>query len=367
MTHTPAQRRALRKECDLVLPDFAEPSPAEEFSRLATWCEANRIEHDQYGDGELVAGFEHKIATLLGKPAAVFMPSGVMAQLVAVRIWTESARVARFGMHPTSHLAHHEEEAYAALIHCHGVPIGNRLRPMRAGDLEAIRQALACVIVELPIREAGGQLPTWDELETLKRAAKQRGVRLHMDGARLWECAAHYGRSHAQIAADFDSVYVSVYKGIGAFAGAVLAGGDEFVAEARLWRRRMGGTLHHLAPMVASAAMRFDERLAMMPALYERALALAARLGTVPHLRVNPAVPHTNMMHLYFDAPAETVANARDRLAVESRCWLVNGVRPAEVPGWSVTELYVGDQLLQAGNERVVPLFAQLCEAMRAA
>ena len=70
------------------------------------------------------------------------------------------------------------------------------------------------------------------------------------------------------------------------------------------------------------------------------------------------------MMHLYFDAPADVVADARDALAKASGCWLVDGARPAEVPGWSMTELNVGDQLLGADNERVVGLFAQLCEAI---
>ena len=361
----PAERRELRKSCNLVLSDFAVGSAADDFRQLAAWCDEHQVEHDQYGQGELVEGFERKIATLLGKPAAVFRPSGVMAQLAAVRVWAETAGVARFGMHPTSHLAHHEEQAYAALLQCHGVPIGHRLRPMRAGDLEAVRQALACVIVELPIREAGGQLPSWDELESLKAMAHERRVPLHMDGARLWESAAYYGKDYAAIAAGFDSVYVSVYKGIGGFAGALLAGSADFVATARLWRRRMGGTLHHLSPRVAAAAMRFDERIALMPALYRRAVDLASGLDGLPGLRINPSVPHTNMMHLYFDALPEAVADARDELARTSRCWLIGSAQAAEVPGWSTTELYVGDQLLQAGNERVVPLFAQLCEAIR--
>ena len=372
MPHTPEQRRELRKQCDLIVPGFAPATPAEEFRRMADWCEAHAIEHDHYGEGPLVAAFEQKIAALLGKPAATFMPSGIMAQLAAVRLWTEAAGVDRFGMHPTAHLAHHEEEAYAALLHCHGVPLGDRLRPMLASDLEASRQRLACVVVELPIREAGGQLPSWDELEALKAAAHQRGVHLHMDGARLWESAAHYRKSYAQIAEGFDSVYVSVYKGIGAVSGALLAGSDDFVANARLWRRRMGGTLYHLSPMVVSAAMRFDERIASMPALYERTLDFAAGLNSLgleaqAGLRLNPAVPHTNMLHLHFDAPADAVLRARDELAATQRCWLVDGVQPSEVPGWSVSELYVGDRLLQADNAHVLPLFAQLCEAMRSA
>ncbi|MEP7102146.1 MAG: beta-eliminating lyase-related protein [Burkholderiales bacterium] len=367
MRYTPEQRRKLREDCELIVPGFAESSAAQEFKAMGDWCERHGVEHDQYGEGKLVEDFEQKIATLLGKPAAVFMPSGIMAQSAAVKIWTETARLPRFGMHPTSHLAAHEEEAWSALLHCHGVPIGDRLRPMLGKDLDASPQPMACVIVELPIREAGGQLPSWDELEALQAAAQARGIRLHMDGARLWESAAFYGKTHAEIAAGFDSVYVSLYKGIGAFAGAMLAGPEDFIAQARLWRRRMGGTLHHLSPMVVSAAMRFDGRLAMMPALHARTLELAAALGVAcPSLRVNPALPQTNMFHLYFPAPVETVNDARDAIAAQSHCWLFGGVRPAEVPGWSLVEIYIGDRLLQADNARVVPLFAQFADTLRA-
>jgi threonine aldolase len=366
MRYTPEQRLKLREECELVVPGFVESSPAQEFKALADWCERHGIRHDHYGEGKLVEGFEQKIAALLGKPAAVFMPSGVMAQAAAVKVWTEAAHLPRFGMHPTSHLALHEEEAWSALLHCHGVLLGDRLRPLLAKDLDASSQPLACVIVELPIRDAGGQLPSWDELEALQAAARQRGVRMHMDGARLWESAAFYGRTHAEIAAGFDSVYVSVYKGIGALSGAVLAGSEDFIAQARLWRRRMGGTLYHLSPMVASAAMRFDERLALMPAVYARTLDLAAGLrDACPALRVNPTVPQTHMFHLYLPAPVDAVNDARDAIAAQSRCWLFGGVRPAEVPGWSVVEISIGDRLLHADNARVIPLFTQLTEALQ--
>jgi len=367
MPATPAERRALRRACSLVVPDFATGSAAEDFRAIADWCDANDVEHDAYGQGEVVEAFERKVADRLGKAAAMFAPSGVMAQLAAVKIWAEAAGLDRFGLHPTSHLAHHEEQAYAALLRCHAVPVGHRLRPMLAADLENVKERLSSLHVELPIREAGGQLPSWDELEALKSAARERRIALHMDGARLWESAAFYGRDHAAVAAGFDSVYVSVYKGLGGFAGALLAGEAAFIAQARVWRRRLGGTLYHLSPLVASAARRFDERLALMPRLYRRAVELAAGLAGLPGLRVNPAVPHTNMMHLHFDAPPEALADARDEIAKATRCWLVNGAQPTDVPGWSMSELYVGDSLLGAGNDRVVPLFAQLCERLEAA
>jgi threonine aldolase len=345
---TSDQRQALRRACATVVPGFAQASAADDFRQLADWCQAHEIKHDLYGQGPLVEDFERKLATLLGQPAAVFMPSGIMAQQAAVRIWAEAAALPRFGVHPTSHLLHHEAEAHAALLQGHAVPVGDGLRPLTAADLADCHQPLACLIAELPIREAGGQLPSWDELQALKAAAQARGIRLHMDGARLWESAAFYDRPHAEIAAGFDSVYVSLYKGIGGFAGAVLAGDEGFIEQARLWRKRLGGTLFHLSPMVAAAAMRFDARLALMPALYQRALDLATGLRGLPRLRVNPATPQSNLMHLFFDAGADAVHAARDHIATEAGTWLFDRVAPADVPGFSRTELYLGDRALQA-------------------
>ena len=167
MTLTPDERRRLREACAVVYPGFRTPSPAEEFRLIGDWCAANGVSHDVYGEGALIGDFEAKIAALLGKPAAAFLPSGVMAQLIAVRIWTQRAGLGRFGMHPTSHLMIHEQEAYQALFGLHGAPVGGRLTPIQASDVASLAQPLACLVVELPIREAGGQLPSWAELEAL--------------------------------------------------------------------------------------------------------------------------------------------------------------------------------------------------------
>jgi threonine aldolase len=362
MPLTAAERQKLRDSCSVNLPGFRTPPPAEEFRLLADWCQAHGVTHDVYGEGPLIEGFEARIAELTGKAAAAFMPSGVMAQLIAIRIWTERAGLPRFGLHPTSHLILHEREAYQALFQFHGAVVGDRLRPMTAADLEAQPQPLACLVVELPIREAGGQLPDWEQLEALKALAAQRNIPLHMDGARLWECRAFYDRSYAEIAAGFASVYVSVYKGLGGIAGAVLAGDADFIAEARLWRRRMGGTLIHQSPMIASAAMRLESRLAQMSACYARTLSLAKALADVPGLRVNPATPHTNMMHLYFNAPVEALMERRDAIAARDGVWLIGGARPAEVPGWSVTELYVGDAFFDQDDASIVARMRELLD-----
>jgi len=108
-------------------------------------------------------------------------------------------------------------------------------------------------LLELPQRDIGGHQPSWDDLVAQCAWARQVGAALHLDGARLWESAAGYGRSPAEVAALFDTVYVSFYKGIGALAGCCLAGPAEIIAEVREWRERMGGMLIGLWPKAASA------------------------------------------------------------------------------------------------------------------
>ncbi|HEY4081036.1 MAG TPA: beta-eliminating lyase-related protein [Burkholderiaceae bacterium] len=358
-------RQELRRQCHTVVPGFESLSPAEEFKALAAWCEQRQALPDVYGDGGVMAEFEQQVAKLLGKPAAVFMPSGVMAQLIAVRMYTEAAGLDRFGLSLNSHLIGHEQEAFESLWGLHGVPVGSRLRPIVAGDLASIQQRLACLVIELPMREIGGQLPSWDELEALKAKARDTGTPLHLDGARLWQCRAHFQHSFAEIVEGFESVYVSMYKDIGGIAGAMLVGNADFIANARLWQRRMGGNLYQQTPLVASAMMRFEHRLGLLDACYQRALELARGLSGLGGVRINPAKPQTNMLHVHLDASAEALNEARDAIAESDKWWLFGAARPTEVPGWSCVEISVGDQLLKLDNAAVVARFSQLLEKAR--
>jgi threonine aldolase len=360
-----SERKALRRSCVHQVHGFIEPSPAALFRRMSDWCEEHHIEHDRYGDGDLIEDFEQKIASLLGKPAAVFMPSGTMAQLVAVRIWAEHEQTVRIGLHATSHLENHEQQAYQALFRLQGVKIGRDFGPIVADDLATLAEPLACLIVELPMREIGGCLAEWEELQALKAAAQTRGIPLHMDGARLWECRAFYDRSYAEIADGFDSVYVSLYKGLGGIAGAVLAGSDEFIAAAKLWRQRMGGRLVTQSPMLISAAMNLDARLGMMDALYARTLSFAEGLNRIDGIRTLPRVPQVNMLHVLFDGSVDALHAERDAIASADGCWLFHSVRESDIPGWSRAEIYVGDGLLSLTDEQVLPMFKRLMSAVR--
>jgi threonine aldolase len=359
---------ALRLGCTLHVAGHGQPSPGDELIRVGEWCRSHGHAADRYGDGDLIQSFEAKVAALLGKPAAAFMVSGTMAQLIALRIWCERAGTRRVAMHPTSHLELHEERAYAHLHDLQVTPMGARDRPNETADLAASAERLAALLLELPAREIGGRLPVWEELGEIAALARARGVKLHMDGARLWEAREAYApRSLAEICAHFDSVYVSFYKGIGALAGAMLLGAEDFIAEARVWRRRHGGTLVQLHPLVASAAMRFDEQLAKMPAYRNRAREFAAAMASIEGIVIEPQPPEVNLFHMHFAVPITALVAARDAIAAERRAWLLPRVAAGRLPGWSTAEIYVGDNLLALSDAVVVPLFAQLLQRAREA
>ena len=222
---------------------------------------------DRYGSGERIERLEQRVAALLGKEAAVFMPSGTMAQHIALRIWSERRGIGTVAFHPTCHLELHEEKGYARLHGLHGRLVGDPNRLITLADLERIREPLAALLLELPQREIGGQLPAWDDLRAQIAWARERTIAVHLDGARLWEAQPFYDRPHAEIAALFDSVYVSFYKGLGGMAGAALAADADVVAEARVWQRRHGGNLVTMHPYVVAAETALDTRLERLPVL----------------------------------------------------------------------------------------------------
>ncbi len=353
------RRRWLRDRCR-VLHAHGTPDAVAEMAHVAAWCSENEVRQDVYGAGEFIEGFETRLATLFGTEAARFLPSGTLAQGIAMRAWCGLG--GHFGMHPTSHVEIHEERGYSHVFGLRATLVGPARRVMLAEDLAAIAEPLCALLIELPTRENGGQLPTWEELVALCDLARERGTRLHLDGARIWEAQAAYDRPFDEIAALFDSIYVSFYKGIGALPGAMLLGPADFVAEAQVWQRRMGGNLYTLLPNVASAASRLDAQLPRFPVYLERARSLAAALAGIPGLHLLPDPPQVNMMHVVLDlAPADAVV-ARDRVAEATGLWLFGGARPTDLPTQSMFELYVGEAVLDVADDDIASAFRSLLE-----
>jgi threonine aldolase len=297
---------------------------------------------DSYGDG-LVATLEHRVADLLGHPAAVFFPTGTMAQQVALRCWAARRRSPVVAGHPLAHLETHERRAFNRLSGLQTVWPTTAPRHPTAAELRALDEPYGVLLVELPLRAAGFVLPDWDALVDLVAEARAAGAAVHLDGARLWEAAAHYGRPPAEPAKLGDSVYVSFYKALGAISGAVLAGPADLVAEARAWRHRYGGQVHQQWPAALSALGALARELPRLPEYLTQAQVLAAGLrraiAAVPGARIHPDPPQTHQFQLWLPYPRELLAAATLRHVEGDGEALFGTWWESGIPGLSMTEI----------------------------
>ena len=314
-------------------------SPAETFAALAEACSELGIEEwDGYGERGPVAVLEQEVAELLGKPAGVFFVSGNMGQQAALRVWCERRGSLRVALPDLAHQLHHEADGPRVLQGFRFEMLTSGRRTATAADLRALPEGLGAVQVELPLREAGCLLPSWEDLAEVSASARERGIPLHMDGARLWESQPFYDRPLAEIAAVADTVYVSFYKGLGGLAGAVVVGDPDVAAELRTWRTRMGGTIFRMTPYAVSALVGLRTHLPQMGEYVEWARSLAAEL-VERGLTVEPHPPHTNTFQVFAAGDADVVtervvAFMEKESVVPSGAW-----RTAEVPGMTMTEV----------------------------
>jgi len=349
----------LKQLCHTHLPGNKEESPAEHFKKMANWCEINDVSHDIYGEGETIQAFEQKVADLLGYEAGLFVVTGTMTQPTVLELVTKQKRNSIVAMHPSSHIYVHERQGYQLQSRFNILPVGNQYQTWKLDDLKTWPDEIAAVLYELPMREIGGQLPSWDELEKIKTYCADQGIHLHMDGARLWEAAAYYQKEYSQIARGFDTTYVSLYKGISGLGGSMLLGSKEFIELAAIWMKRQGGNLYHRTPYIVSAAMQFDEKLAKLPKLFERTKQIYKILEEFPALVMSPAQPQSNMLHLFLPFSCDEAKELQQAFATEKGIWFGNPQVTAN-PNQSVVEWYVGDNLLEIEDDELRTFFAQL-------
>ncbi len=331
------QRAATSRCTDTVF--WRRSRPSETLAALAQACEDLGVETwDHYGSTGAVAQLEAEVADLLGKPAAVFLPSGIMAQQAVLRVWCDTMGSRRVALPDLSHLIGHEADG-PRLVHDLRLEFLTTGRAVAtAGDLEAIPGLLGAALVEMPLRDAGCLLPTWDELVALSESAHERGVPLHLDGARMWESQPFYDRPLAEIAGLFDSVYVSFYKGLGAMAGACVAADSDVVEELRLWRKRMGGTLFAMTPYAVGALVGLREEVPRMGEYLATARRMAEALSA-RGLTVHPQEPHICTFEVYADGVAADVNERLVAFMERTGLQLSSPWRDTDVPGKIVNEL----------------------------
>ncbi len=332
--------RDLKQACHFVLSRPLPPPAAETLARLAAHPAAAHAV-DEYGSGGAVARLEQVTTQRLGKNAGLFFIKGVTAQLCVLRAHAQARGCRNVVIHPMSHMDMDEADAIERVTDLKTIRLG-RFVPFTAVMLEALTEPLAAVVVELPLRRAGFLLPDIDDLRAISAWCRARSVPLHFDGARIWEAAAGYGLSVAELAALADSVYVSYYKGLGGLGGALVAGSEAFVDSLRVWKTRYGGNLFTAWPY-AIAALDGLERLApRLGEFVQQARTLAAALAKIPGLTVQPNPPHTNAFQLWLPGTPAALSERHRQFAAEHRQWLFDGFTDAPLAGHAMAEIQIG-------------------------
>ncbi len=306
---------------------------------------------DYYGTGGVVEELESEVARVLGKEAALFLPTGTMAQQATLRVHADRRSRKAVAFHPACHLESHEERGYERLHGLFGVPVGSRSAPLSAAALELVHEPLAALLLELPQRDLGGTLPTWDDLEAQVRWARERGAAVHLDGARVFEAGPYYAataeKSLSDIGALFDTIYVSFYKGLGGIAGSCVAGDADVVSELSIWRTRHGGRIFAMWPYAASALTVLRERLPRMGRYYRHAIAIAKALRGAPGVEVMPYPVQAPLMHLRLSVTVEELRARAIEIAETDGIWTFGRPFVSEGPRLQRCELSVGDATLK--------------------
>jgi threonine aldolase len=277
---------------------------------------------DQYGEDPPTNALQERVAALLGKEQGLWLPSGTMANQVALRVLTrpgDEVIVSR-----EAHAGWHETGGSAANAGVQLVEIGVR----GVFDVAALEAAIkpsglpvypptTLVEIENTHNRSGGIVFPQDEVVRICALARERGIATFLDGARLWNASVATGRPEAELAQPFDLVAVSFSKGLGAPGGSLLAGSRKLIAAATRQRRMLGGAMRQTGFYAAAALFAVEHHRARLAEDHANARRLAEALAANPLVRIDLATVQTNIVvfHLRADAvdAATLVRRAREQ------------------------------------------------------
>jgi threonine aldolase len=276
---------------------------------------------DQRGEDPTVNALQETAARLMGKEAALFLPSATMANQIAIRVHTRPGD--EVICHENAHIRLYEGGGPAVLSGVLLYPLGGERgaftgeqvrAAVRPDDPHFARTRLVCV--EDTHNAAGGLIWRPGEAEAVAAVAREYELALHLDGSRLLNAAVASGRAAAEIASPYDTVTLCLSKGLGAPVGAILAGSRTLMAEARRWKHVFGGAMRQAGIVAAGGLYALHHNIDRLREDHENAARLAEGLAALPGVRLDPA-PETNIV--FFDV-AETGLSgqeAKTRLEAE--------------------------------------------------
>jgi threonine aldolase len=282
--------------------DFRSDTVTKPTPRMRQAMAEAEVGDDVYGEDPTVRRLEEATAAVLGHEAALFVPTGSMGNQISLRVHGRSG--SEVILESKCHIFHYEMAGMAALSGLLPRPIDGVRGRLAPADVAAwIRPEsvyylprTSVLALENTHNAAGGAVTPRKALEPLLSLAKESGLKVHLDGARLWNAAAALGVTEATLAAGFDSVMTCFSKGLRAPVGSAVSGSRDFIAEARRVRKLFGGGMRQAGVIAAAALVALEEERSRLPEDHARATRLAAGLAGLSGLRIDPADVETNIL-----------------------------------------------------------------------
>jgi Threonine aldolase len=282
------------------------PHTPRDYARLlAALTENDKVQRDDFSRGGVVQTLETRMAELLGKETAVWMPTGTLANHLAVRLLAGSRR--RVLVQAESHLFNDSGDCAQTLSGLHLIPLAPGRATFTLGEVEeAVQKAaggrvetpIGAIQIETPVRRRAGERFRFDEMQRICAWARERGIGLHLDGARLFLESVYTGSPVTRYTALFDTVYVSLYKYFNASAGAILAGPKALLDNIYHTRRMFGGGLPQVWPSAAVALHYLDGFEQRFRTAVDNAEAVIAKLASDASFAVERVPEGTNIFRL---------------------------------------------------------------------
>jgi threonine aldolase len=336
---------------DLRSDTVTRPTPA--MRRAMAEAE---VGDDVYGEDPTVNRLQEYAASLMGKEAALFVPTGTMGNQVAIAVHARPG--SEVLCEARAHIVEYELASMAVISGCmpRAVVTSDGLltaeavdRVLRPENISVARPGV--IVLENTSNLWSGAVTPLEEVESMGRFARERSIPLHMDGARIFHAAAALGVPAGRLAAPCDSIMFCLSKGLCAPVGSMLAGSRAFVDEARRWRKRLGGGMRQAGVLAAAGLVALQTMRDRLPEDHDKARVLAEGLADLPGWRLEVPDPLTNIV--YARLPGERGANRRFVEALTRRgviCNAVAGDRIRMVTHHDVTEADVRTAVAEAAR-----------------
>ena len=353
-------------ETAVVFRGDGEPdSPRLLLERLAQISAGPGFESDSYSLGGSVAALERYFADALGKEAAIFMPTGTLANHLAIRALCDGKP--RAIVQEQSHLYQDSGDCAQRLSNINLIPLakgrpGFTLEELKEAVSESVSgrvvSPVGAMMIESPVRRQQGQTVPYADMQTMTEYCRSEGIRTHLDGARLYMMSAASGISPREYAALFDTVYVSMYKYFGAPFGAILAGDSRWIDGMYHTRRMFGGGLSHsymAAALALDGARGFEERF---QAAMEKGRSIFEDLNALEGIRVSEFKHGSNIFPLAIDGSIDSAA------MIDALCRRDIHVYAPENPEAGLA-LTINTTILRQPNETIRDAFEEAIQESR--